>query len=92
MTCAPAATDSYQPRPRRKVNIMSENTTVPTELTSQYTAQVTTDLEHNLKERERVSGETAAPQQQLAMWPSCVLRASCGQPARGLARARWGGW
>ncbi|MFK0154064.1 hypothetical protein ACIQVK_18585 [Streptomyces sp. NPDC090493] len=45
---------------------MSENTTASTELTSQYAAQVTSDLEHNLKEQDRVSGEIAALQQQLA--------------------------
>jgi hypothetical protein len=45
---------------------MSENTTTSTELTSQYTAQVTSDLEHNLKEQERIHLEIAALQQQLA--------------------------
>ncbi|MEU5318505.1 BlaI/MecI/CopY family transcriptional regulator [Streptomyces sp. NPDC021056] len=45
---------------------MSENTTTSTELTSQYTAQVTTDLERNLKEQERIHQEIAALQQQLA--------------------------
>ncbi|MEU9157797.1 hypothetical protein AB0D59_46535 [Streptomyces sp. NPDC048417] len=45
---------------------MSENTTASTELTSQYAAQVTSDLEHNLKEQDRVSGEITALQQQLA--------------------------
>ena len=45
---------------------MSENKTASTELTSQYAAQVTTDLERNLKEQERVSGEIAALQEQLA--------------------------
>ncbi|RPF30544.1 hypothetical protein [Streptomyces sp. TLI_185] len=45
---------------------MSENTTASTELTSQYAAQVTSDLERNLKEQERVSGEIAALQEQLA--------------------------
>ncbi|MFD3840796.1 BlaI/MecI/CopY family transcriptional regulator [Streptomyces sp. NPDC058642] len=44
---------------------MSENTT-STELTSQYTAQVTTDLERNLKEQERIHQEIGALQQQLA--------------------------
>ncbi|MER6420971.1 hypothetical protein [Streptomyces sp. NPDC001137] len=44
---------------------MSENTTASTELTSQYAAQVTSDLERNLKEQERVSGEIAALQEQL---------------------------
>lgn len=45
---------------------MSENTTTSTELTSQYTAQVTSDLERNLKEQERIHHEIAALQQQLA--------------------------
>ncbi|MFF4509295.1 hypothetical protein [Streptomyces sp. NPDC001401] len=45
---------------------MSENATASTELTSQYAAQVTSDLEHNFKEQERVSAEIAALQQQLA--------------------------
>ncbi|WP_405876251.1 MULTISPECIES: hypothetical protein [unclassified Streptomyces] len=45
---------------------MPEHTTTATELTSQYAAQVTSDLESNLKEQERVSGEIAAMQQQLA--------------------------
>ncbi|MCX5335902.1 BlaI/MecI/CopY family transcriptional regulator [Streptomyces sp. NBC_00140] len=44
---------------------MSENTSTSTELTSQYTAQVTTDLEHNLKEQERIHQEIAALQEQL---------------------------
>ncbi|MFE3496482.1 hypothetical protein ACFXOS_26055 [Streptomyces sp. NPDC059175] len=37
-----------------------------TELTSQYSAQVTGDLERNLKEQERLSGEIEALQAQLA--------------------------
>ncbi|KUN16487.1 hypothetical protein AQJ23_45030 [Streptomyces antibioticus] len=37
-----------------------------TELTSQYSAQVTGDLERNLKEQERLSGEIEALQVQLA--------------------------
>ncbi|MFF4273422.1 hypothetical protein [Streptomyces sp. NPDC001536] len=45
---------------------MSENAIASTELTSQYTAQVTNDLERNLKEQERVQQEIAALQQQLA--------------------------
>jgi hypothetical protein len=45
---------------------MSENTTASTELTSHYAAQVTGDLERNLKEQDRVSEEIAALQQQLA--------------------------
>ncbi|MFD9436358.1 hypothetical protein [Streptomyces sp. NPDC060002] len=44
---------------------MSDNTSA-TELTSQYTAQVTADLERNAKEQERVGAEIAALQEQLA--------------------------
>ncbi len=43
---------------------MSE-TTSPTELTSQYTAQVSADLERNSKEQERIGAEIAALQEQL---------------------------
>ncbi|MGW4563920.1 hypothetical protein ACWEN3_16395 [Streptomyces sp. NPDC004561] len=45
---------------------MPENSAPVTELTSQYVSQVTTDLEHNLKEQERISAEIAALQEQLA--------------------------
>ncbi|MFG2794341.1 hypothetical protein [Streptomyces sp. NPDC048419] len=44
---------------------MSEITT-PTELTSQYAAQVTSDLERNVKAQERVSAEIASLQEQFA--------------------------
>ncbi|MFI7501643.1 hypothetical protein ACIBVL_24695 [Streptomyces sp. NPDC049687] len=44
---------------------MSENVSA-TELASQYTAQVTADLERNVKEQERVSAEIAALNEQLA--------------------------
>ncbi|MER5377085.1 hypothetical protein [Streptomyces sp. NPDC002553] len=44
---------------------MSENTSI-TELSSQYTAQVTSDLERNTKEQERIAGEIAALNEQLA--------------------------
>lgn len=44
---------------------MSESTTATTDLTSQYTAQVTGDLEQNVKEQERISAEIAALQEQL---------------------------
>ena len=40
--------------------------TTGTELTSQYAAQVTSDLERNAKEQERLSAEIAALQEQLA--------------------------
>lgn len=65
---AAAAADSFRLGHQGKARIMSENTTASTStgLTSQYTAQVTNDLERNLKEQERVSGEIGALQQQLA--------------------------
>ncbi|MEU7058040.1 hypothetical protein [Streptomyces sp. NPDC046197] len=44
---------------------MTENTAPATELTSQYIAQVTADLEGNLKEQERIGTEIAALQEQL---------------------------
>jgi hypothetical protein len=44
---------------------MSENAST-TELTSQYTAQVSADLERNTKEQERIGAEIAALQEQLA--------------------------
>ncbi|MFD9394017.1 hypothetical protein ACFWBB_25750 [Streptomyces sp. NPDC060000] len=44
---------------------MSEDASA-TELTSQYTAQVTADLERNAKEQQRLSAEIAALQEQLA--------------------------
>jgi hypothetical protein len=50
----------------RKVNTMPESTTATTELTSQYAAQVTSDLERNAKEQERISADIAALQEQLA--------------------------
>lgn len=45
---------------------MSETTAQTTELTSQYSAQVAGDLERNLKEQERLSGEIEALQEKLA--------------------------
>ncbi|MEU1601202.1 hypothetical protein ABZ468_53185 [Streptomyces sp. NPDC005708] len=45
---------------------MSESTTATTELTSQYAAQVISDLERNAKEQERISADIAALQEQLA--------------------------
>lgn len=44
---------------------MSEITSIGTELTSQYAAQVTGDLERNVKEQERISAEITALQEQL---------------------------
>ncbi|MFE7113990.1 hypothetical protein ACFU99_00985 [Streptomyces sp. NPDC057654] len=45
---------------------MPETTTPASELTSQYAAQVTGDLERNAKEQERVGVEIASLQEQLA--------------------------
>ncbi|MFI8191582.1 hypothetical protein ACIF8T_22640 [Streptomyces sp. NPDC085946] len=45
---------------------MSESTVHSTELTSQYINQVTSDLERNVKEQERITAEIGALQQQLA--------------------------
>ncbi|GAA4561225.1 hypothetical protein [Streptomyces collinus] len=45
---------------------MPETTTPATELASQYIAQVTGDLETNLKEQERIGAEIASLQEQLA--------------------------
>lgn len=45
---------------------MSQNTTDNAGVASQYAAQVTTDLERNTKEQERISGDIAALQEQLA--------------------------
>ncbi|WP_430379248.1 hypothetical protein [Streptomyces sp. B1-3] len=44
---------------------MSETSTVTTELTSQYAAQLTNDIERNSKEQERIGAELAELQQQL---------------------------
>lgn len=56
------AARSLTAAPRKGVSAMSETT----ELTSQYSAQVAGDLERNLKEQERLSGEIEALQAQLA--------------------------
>ncbi|MFH9176511.1 hypothetical protein [Streptomyces albogriseolus] len=45
---------------------MSDHSTVATDLTSQYVAQVANDLERNAKEQERVGAEIAGLRQQLA--------------------------
>ncbi|MGW7674492.1 hypothetical protein ACWGJX_46880 [Streptomyces sp. NPDC054775] len=45
---------------------MPENTTTAAGVSSQYAAQVTSDLEYNVKEQERISAEIAALQEQLA--------------------------
>ncbi|WP_405467480.1 hypothetical protein [Streptomyces canus] len=44
---------------------MPETSAVTTELTSQYAAQLTNDIERNTKEQERISAELADLQQQL---------------------------
>ncbi|MGW2035566.1 hypothetical protein [Streptomyces argyrophylli] len=44
---------------------MPESAGPVTELTSQYVSQVTNDLEHNLKEQERITAEIAVLQEQL---------------------------
>ncbi|GAA3786996.1 BlaI/MecI/CopY family transcriptional regulator [Streptomyces chiangmaiensis] len=44
---------------------MSESTTASTGLSSQYAAQVTGDLERNVKEQERISADITALQEQL---------------------------
>ncbi|MFD0312778.1 hypothetical protein [Streptomyces flavalbus] len=44
---------------------MSDSTTANSDLASQYAAQVTGDLERNIKEQERISAEIAALQEQL---------------------------
>ncbi|MFI2762260.1 hypothetical protein ACH5A3_25880 [Streptomyces echinatus] len=45
---------------------MPESAGPVTELASQYVSQVSNDLEHNLKEQERITAEIAALQEQLA--------------------------
>ncbi|GAA3829707.1 hypothetical protein [Streptomyces chiangmaiensis] len=45
---------------------MSQSTTAATGLTSQYAAQVSSDLEHNVKEQERISTDIASLQEELA--------------------------
>lgn len=45
---------------------MPETTAPATELTSQYVAQVTNDLDRNAKEQDRISAEIASLQEQLA--------------------------
>ncbi|MET8638893.1 hypothetical protein [Streptomyces sp. NPDC004680] len=45
---------------------MSQSTTAAAGLSSQYAAQVTSDLERNVKEQERISTDIAALQQELA--------------------------
>ncbi|MFF4147270.1 hypothetical protein ACFY0A_39565 [Streptomyces sp. NPDC001698] len=45
---------------------MSKTETATTGLATQYAAQVATDLENNVKEQERISGDITALQEQLA--------------------------
>jgi hypothetical protein len=49
----------------RKAHVMSEIQASGTELTSQYIAQITGDLELNTKEQERIGAEVEALQEQL---------------------------
>ncbi|MFI6281808.1 hypothetical protein [Streptomyces sp. NPDC050988] len=49
----------------RKAHVMSEIQTSGTELTSQYIAQITGDLERNTKEQQRIGAEVEALQEQL---------------------------
>ncbi len=51
--------------PGKGVSTMSETVAAATELTSQYGAQVASDLEGNLKEQERIRGEIEVLQAQL---------------------------
>ncbi|WAU81833.1 hypothetical protein O1Q96_19820 [Streptomyces sp. Qhu-G9] len=44
---------------------MAENQTSTTELTSQYIAQVTSDLERNTKEQDRIAGDISTLKEQL---------------------------
>ncbi|MFI6495481.1 hypothetical protein [Streptomyces sp. NPDC050564] len=53
------------PADRRKAHVMPESQTHTTELTSQYLAQVTGDLERNTKEQERIAADIEALQEQL---------------------------
>jgi hypothetical protein len=53
------------PADYRKAHAMPESQTHSTELTSQYVAQVTGDLERNTKEQERIGVEIEALQEQL---------------------------
>ncbi|MEU2624636.1 BlaI/MecI/CopY family transcriptional regulator [Streptomyces sp. NPDC007157] len=65
---------------------MPEPTTPATELTAQYISQVTSDLEHNAREQERISTELAALQEQLATLQHdhtvlVTMRQALGAPA-----------
>nr|WP_310591961.1 BlaI/MecI/CopY family transcriptional regulator [Streptomyces canus] len=51
--------------PEKDMRTMSETTAEATELASQYSARVASDLEHNVKEQERLSNEIEALQAQL---------------------------
>ena len=53
------------PADYRKAHVMSEIQAHATELTSQYTVQVTGDLERNAKEQERIAADIEALQEQL---------------------------
>ncbi|MGI5144357.1 hypothetical protein [Streptomyces sp. CA-106110] len=66
---------------------MSESTSAVTGLTSQYAAQVTGDLEHNVKEQDRLSAEIAGLQEQLAALQSDHLVLVNVQQALGISSA-----
>ncbi|MCD9880910.1 hypothetical protein [Streptomyces guryensis] len=66
---------------------MSESTTSTTELTSQYIARVTDDLEHNLNEQERVGAEITALQEQLTALQQDHTVLLNMQQALGIAKA-----
>ncbi|MER7493053.1 hypothetical protein ACFWHW_26985 [Streptomyces pharetrae] len=66
---------------------MPENTTVPSDLASQYAAQVTTDLDRNTEEQKRISSEIDALQEQLAVLQRDHAVLVTMQQALGLAPA-----
>ncbi|MEV8553724.1 hypothetical protein AB0L04_28395 [Streptomyces glaucescens] len=66
---------------------MPENTTAPSDLASQYAAQVTTDLERNTEEQKRISSEIDALQEQLAVLQRDHAVLVTMQQALGLAPA-----
>ncbi|MFF7892217.1 hypothetical protein ACFZDI_09860 [Streptomyces sp. NPDC007907] len=69
---------------------MSETAAPATELASQYIAQVTGDLDANLKEQERISAEIASLQEQLAALQHDHGVLVSMQQALGITQARSG--
>ncbi|MEU3891529.1 hypothetical protein [Streptomyces sp. NPDC029041] len=69
---------------------MPETTTPATELASQYIAQVTGDLEANLKEQERISADIASLQERLAALQHDHGVLISMQQALGITQARAG--